>query len=95
MPTASPIGATVIAARPMISKVIRLPQITRLNMSRPSWSVPNGCRAEGGSRRSARFCASGSNGASCGANSATTKRIATITIPVAASLLASSALAPW
>ena len=85
MPTVRPIGATVTAARAMIVSVIRLPQITRLRISRPSWSVPNQCEDEGGNNRSAKDCRSGSAGASAGARLATTISTKTMTIPLAAS----------
>src|ERR671931_50753 len=39
-------------------------------MSRPSWSVPSQCAAEGGSRRCPTDCVSGSYGARRGASSA-------------------------
>ncbi len=41
----------------------RDPTMTRENTSRPSWSVPNQCAADGGELVASRLCASGLCGA--------------------------------
>ena len=43
-----------------MTKSRRVATITRLNTSRPSWSVPNQCAADGGLSATAVLLASGS-----------------------------------
>src|SRR6187455_2029385 len=57
----------------------------RLRISRPSWSVPIQCSAEGGFRRLESTCLRGSAGASRGANSALKASRATSTRPATVS----------
>src|SRR6185503_2358072 len=66
--------ASATTTTPMTSEM-REPYRMRLSRSRPSWSVPSQCSPDGGWRRDARSCESGSYGASSGAKTApTTKR---------------------
>ena len=48
-----------IVAAPMKNEV-RAPTMTRLNTSRPSWSVPNGCESDGAAFLSEALTAVGS-----------------------------------
>jgi hypothetical protein len=64
--------------------VIRAPNRTRENTSRPSSSVPNQCAAEGPAKM-VNFCASGFCGAMSGAKIATTAHAPRTASPVRAS----------
>lgn len=66
-----------------ISAELATPAATRENTSRPNWSVPNQCTADGGCRREGGSCASGSNGSSPNAETRlSTARSATMMSPV-------------
>ena len=53
--------------------VARAPSRMRLKTSRPSWSVPNQCSADGGFSVWAKFCLNGSSGASMGPKMASSR----------------------
>jgi hypothetical protein len=74
-----------------ISSVMREPYTTRLQMSRPSSSVPIQFSPLGGLNLSDRLCAVGECVAIHGANSANNIRSRTIAAPATASGLESSA----
>ena len=59
-PTTTPaVSATATAPSP-VSRDSRAPVMARLRMSRPYWSVPNGCVSDGGDSASAGLTLMGS-----------------------------------
>ena len=59
-PASPPIRKTSATEVMAMTKSRRVATITRLNTSRPSWSVPNQCAADGGLSATAVLLASGS-----------------------------------
>ena len=59
-PASPPIRNTSATEAMAMKKSSRVATITRLNTSRPSWSVPNQCAADGGFSAGAVLLASGS-----------------------------------
>ena len=53
----------------------------RLSVSRPYWSAPNQCSADGGDNAFDRSCSYGSNGATSGANTVNARNTAAIARP--------------
>src|ERR1700761_712907 len=66
-PATSPMEQPSTSASPSAtttaSSAVRVPNITRLNMSRPYWSAPNQWSADGGDRAADKSWSYGSNGA--------------------------------
>ena len=87
----SPSGAASTATSSTITSVMRAPKTTRLQMSRPSSSVPIQFSALGGISRIDRFWPVAECVAIHGANSAMTISASTMTAPTTASGLRSSA----
>ena len=62
-PTNIPIGTPLIRANrmaaPVTFAVTWVARMTRDSMSRPNWSVPNQCSADGGSKPARRLIANG------------------------------------
>src|SRR5262249_29873535 len=61
-PSTTPAAAPIATAIRPTAIDARAPAITRASTSRPYWSVPNGCAADGGCNRNAIDMASGSLG---------------------------------
>ena len=87
-PAMSPMKVPTVIARPTATKPmlieIRAPKTMREKTSRPSLSVPNQCAGEGPCAPSARFCASGSDGAITPAKTAINRIAATTAAPTSA-----------
>ena len=90
-PMTNPTGAASTATSSTMTSVIRAPNTTRLQMSRPSSSVPIQFSAPGGISRIDRFWPVAECVAIHGANSAMTISTSTIAAPTTASGFPSSA----
>ncbi len=67
-----------------MSREIRVPYINRVATSRPSWSVPNQCAADGDCTADERSCCTGSYGEISGANAASTTNTVMMASPTSA-----------
>src|SRR5919201_3194510 len=85
MPSTPPAMAAMATDTKPATSDTRVPQMTRLNTSRPTLSVPSQCARPGRARLLPRFCASGSYGASSGAASAMTMAASSTAAPNGAS----------
>ena len=83
-PTIAPIPMAAMIRMTASGSVIRAPNSTRENTSRPSSSVPNQCAPDGAAKM-VNFCASGLSGAISGAKIAITAQAAITAIPARAS----------
>ena len=54
---AVPMMTATSVPKPPMRKMLRVPTMIRLKMSRPNWSAPKGCDRLGASRRTLTFCA--------------------------------------
>jgi len=54
---AVPMMTATRVPQPPMRKMLRVPTMMRLKMSRPNWSAPNGCVSVGESRRTLASCA--------------------------------------
>src|SRR5688500_5722469 len=94
MPKGTPTKRASITDDTPTSSEMRVPWMTRLSMSRPSWSVPRGYSQLGRSNVCAWSLAIGLRGASTSAKMATTSSTATMATPTSAVVLRRSRRTP-
>src|SRR5918999_776897 len=84
MPSGTPTTRPIATASTPISSEIRVPYMSRVAMSRPSWSVPSQCEPDGPWIATDRSCAFGSYGEISGAAKASTRNVTIIPSPTSA-----------